>query len=762
MKLKIGVTIALLIAILISVPTITFGGTKDNQNIRIEYDIKDRPKILDTKLDYSQYIENQLSYTDFNLTNQEEKWHNLTVEEFNEITKLEGSNQRTYSTVDEYVRQVGSKMASGLYRLERVNDESGALIYNKDEVVFLTKPKAYLTAIDFNNITCKIYKSDIIYCSNKDYTISGSIMASLYVIVIDDTVRSMNLVQCIPEIIENFSNDVLVKLSADSMVDGSINKVVYRIPMYEKAQYIGDQSLPMCNGAILASYLSSYRGSYIQPRSVASALYPVTYDKRNSLPDEIVEKVYPYDGDIAYRDFTGISQYALRDIIKDSDTDITMYTKSQMGYVSGLVGKIKLNRPVILTLIGEGDTKDFKIDNKLINFPTHVIMANGYIDNNIITGFDPMISLSGFDAKPRIWMLHSNTNEHLTTTHIFFEGSDKYRLYSFNDSINSKNSINLKENQQKVLSGSLLDLQNLGKVIEAEYEYNKDRGYNYIEEQRKKYIEDPFLQSMIAVYEDTMEIYGQTEKEEQDPNDSDIIFLHDDFIASTLGITVEQYHKLRSGYAPYSEELVEDSIDRHPLLYTYVVMCTDIENLLTTDNKRFNDFNLSTALIVLDDSNISYNGSMSLRRLFMYRKHDSKQLNPYQKDLYNAANGILNSKYVIINFKDSEHNEVRPVPIYSITRESNAEYGNYYRYELLNYYTSLKFDTKANAQIEVMGLNEKADIRSMTIYKTLTEIPYTKYEYKYDYALALDKSVDSRIRDNTYYSTSMPKLIVIK
>lgn len=729
----------------------------------------DRPKVLYEEFDYTNLIQSDLKYNEIKLLDNETEFHNMTVEEYDNYLKDKSIQRRTPSSVEEYIIDTGSRMAAYYYRCRYTELKNGGIIFNNDCISIL-KPKFHTETQDYKDNTCKVYKSEIVYSGNKDNIVNGSIVASLYVIVSDDnTIKSMNMAESRPVVSLIDKNNILVSITGSAATDGSIYKVGYKIPMYEKAQYIGpDISLPMCNGAILASYLSSYRNVFIQPSRVATALYPVTYDAKNNLPHENIEKLKEYDTDIEYRDFTGITQYAVRDILKETDDKITMYTQSQMGYIAGLIAGIKNNKPSMITTISRGNKTDVETGRFKINIPTHIIMANGYIDNDIVVGFDPSLSMNTLetDSNPRMWMLHSNSVEHLMDVHIFIEGDTDYRLYNINDVIKSKNSIDISnQNQKKIISESditLLDMQNLGDVIDTEFEYNVENGFNFKEELASiaaKNGSSPLLatiQQTQFTQEDYMKLHNleyteeellELDEEERQKVQYELDRKHRmELLASALGITLEQFSRLHSGYTPYSQSIVNSYIKDNMELYTYVIIAKASEGITWNGN----NFDFASALITFGEQDYT-NSMLVLKKLLMYRKHPTSIVN--YNDMEDTLRKVNSKKEcLVILLEEIRTGKQLMYTVDSIERvileDSNgASYGRY-RVNLLNPYNTVTSKGNESNKYELPAFVDRGD----PLTKLTCTDNDTSYIYKFKEAMYTPLNVTSSIRDNTYFS----------
>lgn len=634
-----------LLVVMCFIGSIKFGNslelqTKDSSNSKDAYDISNeqeislidiRPDGLDEVLKANHIYSNY--YNDYKLKDNERKYHEMTVEEMSDVIDTTYSIS---SSKEELINTVGKRMAAGLCRLRENYSNSNA-------VVTITKPIFISEEIDINNKTYSIYKSDIIHVTQE--------IGSLFIIENNET-NNVDYMSCI-EHIGNYNdfdgNEVAISFEINDI--SNINKVVYKIPMFEYSQHIGGIQLPICNAACLTSFISSYCDKVIEPLYFTKAFYPVHFDQANGIQN-IDSKLLSYDSSIYFRDFTGISQYAVKDIVKNTVLSSEIIDRNgAMGNTTGLISKIKSNIPVMITVI-ENEYSYRNVNGKVVNQPDHIMMCNGYIDNDIIVGFNPSEDTSGIDSeRPGIIMFWGNgsKNSYLSDIHIVIPNGDtNHKLYSINDIIYAKSSITHRNNQNTLQN----DLDNLGSVIDYEYkEGYKNNKNSKSESDNKNIIEH---NKLVSTLESTGDGENNTKLTQYEVNNNIIKNTINSVIKDQFELDDNQISRFSSGYTDYAYRLVQKDMIEHQEKYIYMIICKLIESVYDDSGSIVKDIDIS-----MFDCDLSINrneratSNYFMKQMFMIRKHPSLNLNT---DIKSIVSNI--DKYRLVGiFKKQDTSE---------------------------------------------------------------------------------------------------------
>lgn len=311
---------------------------------------------------------------------------------------------------------------------------------------------------------------------------------------------------------------------------------------------------------------------------------------------------------------------------------------------------------------------------------------------------------------------------------------------------------------------TLLDMQNLGDVIDTEFEYNVENGFNFKEELasiKAKNGSSPLLatiQQTQFTQEDYMKLHDleyteeellELDEEERQKVQYELDRKHRiELLASALGITLEQFSRLHSGYTPYSQSIVNSYIEDNMELYTYVIIAKASEGI-TWDG---NNFDFASALITFGEQDYT-NSMLALKKLLMYRKHPTSTVN--YNDMEDTFRKVNSKKEcLVILLEESRTGKQLMYTVDSIERviwedeDSNgASYGRY-RVNLLNPYSTVTYDGNENDKYKLPVFVDRG--QSLTKLMYIDELVGDVYKFKE--AMYTPLNVTSSIRDNTYFS----------
>lgn len=311
---------------------------------------------------------------------------------------------------------------------------------------------------------------------------------------------------------------------------------------------------------------------------------------------------------------------------------------------------------------------------------------------------------------------------------------------------------------------TLLDMQNLGDVIDTEFEYNVENGFNFKEELasiKAKNGSSPLLatiQQTQFTQEDYMKLHDleyteeellELDEEERQKVQYELDRKHRiELLASALGITLEQFSRLHSGYTPYSQSIVNSYIEDNMELYTYAI----IDKL--SEGIELNDTSFDFASALIEFSEQDYTDSMlALRDLLMYSEHPTSNVN------YNDIEDIfenVNSKKecLVILFEEDRVGKQLMYIVDSIDKviwedeDSNGNSFGRYRFNILNPYNTVTDDGNESDKYKLASFVDRGE--------PLTKLTYTDNllgdVYKFKEAMYTPLNVTSSIRDNTYFS----------
>lgn len=752
--------------------------------------------------------------TTYHLLDGEKKFIGMTDEEFERYFENNIESVDENDTNEYYIDTVGKRMVAGFYRLNKMGlDDNGEFKIDSNVNIIITKPIYNTTEKDFRDNDRVIYTSEVIRRSGND---SGTIIGRIH--IIRNSNNKVNSV-CLEEQLFNeeqikifTDEEIQIRLKEEDVIDQSINKIVYKVPMQEFAQFVYNQQLPMCSSATLSSVLTSYRDAYIEPYVFNKVVFPVTYETKNKLnaSDKDLEMMKALDKDIEYRSFKGISVYATSDMVGNTVENSRMFTDPYTGYISAYISCIRNNGLCILSLIKNGDLVDVNLYKNLnYNNPSHVIVANGHIDSDILIGFNTNGRFENVKAKPNTFMLWLNkqVGTYMTDANLYFTGATETRLYSINDMIKIADKVIDKQNL--VRKADKEDkLYNLGEMIDVEYEYYKKLDKNYVKDyttimQRGSNMQ--LLETLDLVSRDYNSYYNNIDRYINDNmpesrkkelrqyysgiNNAINGILSDKNIAGALGITEEQLDKLTSGYTPYSMSRVAQFNTSHPELLILTVLFRDTEaHMMPVENKTEKisneedekelvrpDLYIGDTSIVLDDSKvIADTADNFMMECLKLRKHDATVVYRSLDSIYKAVNeksifGDYNLNYVILVFK---HNEDRKIAVINSMLKSKNEQGKYDYHISMALLNSNDLSGVYKGGI-ILGIDDP-EITDNKIYKIvpinvssmsefslgMTNDAGIDIEYKFSEAISTPSKIDATIDNNFYLTTPSGPILV--